>query len=121
MLKIIELSGIRFELTDDLRRYVEDKIGRLDRFAPRHARKSMTAEIRLSELKTKTDRNQCEVTLNLPDKELNATTVSTNMFAAVDLAEAKLKIQMTKYKDTHGGDKRDRRGILRRLRRLARR
>lgn len=117
MISHIDISGIHYEVSEDLKKYVTKKIGRLDRFVPRHARKTLKAEIRLTELKTKTDRNQCEITLHLPEQQLAAHDATINMFAAVDIVETKLKTQLKKYKDSHGGDKQDHRGFLRRLRR----
>ncbi len=117
MISHIDISGIHYEVSKDLKKYVSKKIGRLDRFVPRHARKTLKAEIRLTELKTKTDRNQCEITLHLPEQQIAAKEATINMFAAVDIVETKLKTQLKKYKDSHGGDKQDHRGFLRRLRR----
>lgn len=115
MISHIDISGIHYEVGEDLKKYITKKIGKLDKFAPRHARKSMTAEVRLTERKTKTDRHQCEITLHLPEKQIAAKEATINMFAAVDIVEEKLKSQLQKYKAVHGGDKRDRRGVLRRL------
>lgn len=115
MITQIEITGIQYEPNEDLKKYITKKIGKLDRFAPRHSRKSVTAEVRLRELKTKTDRNECEVILHLPNQQLVAKDSTVNMFAAVDIVETKLKNQLKKYKAQHGGDKQDHRGILRRL------
>lgn len=116
MITQIEVTGIHYEVGNDIKKYVTKKIGRLDRFVPRHARKSLKAEIRLEERKTKSDKNQCEVVLVLPDKKIIAAKDATiNMFAAVDIVEQKLKNQLKKYKAQHGGDRQDHHGKLRRL------
>lgn len=115
MITKIDITGIHYEPTEELKKYVIKKVSRLDRFAPRHARKNMTASVNLEERKTKTDRNQCEVILHMPDQPITAKEATINMFAAVDIVETKLKSQLKKYKATHGGDKQDHRGILRRL------
>lgn len=115
MISQIEVTGIHYEVGNDIKKYVTRKIGRLDRFVPRHARKAVVAEIRLEERKTKSDKNQCEVVLVLPDKRLTAKDATINMFAAVDIVEQKLKNQLKKYKAQHGGDNQDHHGKLRRM------
>lgn len=121
MISHIDVSGIHYEVSEDLKKYITKKVGKLDRFAPRHARKTMTAEVKLTELKTKSDRNECEIILHMPDQQIVAKEATVNMFAAIDIAETKVKAQLKKYKQTHGGDRQDHRGILRRLVRGTRR
>lgn len=120
MISRIEISGIHYEVSEDLKKYVTKKAGRLDRFVPRHARKSMHVEVKLSELKTKSDRNQCEFIVHLPEQQITAKQSTVNMFAAIDIVETKIKNQLRKYKASHGGDRQDHRGILRRFRRSRR-
>jgi putative sigma-54 modulation protein len=115
MISNIDISGIHYEVSNDLKKYVTKKIGKLDRFVPRHARKSMYVEVKLTELKTKSDRNQCEVIVHLPDQQVMAKEATVNMFAAIDIVETKVKNQLTKYKALHGGDRQDHRGVLRRI------
>ena len=116
MISQIEVTGIHYEVGSDIKKYVTKKVGRLDRFVPRHARKALTAEVRLEERKTKSDKNQCEVVLILPDKKtITAKDATINMFAAVDIVERKLKNQLKKYKAQHGGDHQDHHGKLRRM------
>jgi putative sigma-54 modulation protein len=115
MITKIDITGIRYEVSDELKKYLTKKISKLDRFAPRQARKNISASVNLEERKTKTDRNQCEVIIHLPDRQITAKEATINMFAAVDIVETKLKSQLKKYKATHGGDKQDHHGVLRRL------
>jgi putative sigma-54 modulation protein len=115
MISHIDISGIHYEVSEDLKRYVTKKIGKLDRLAPRHARKTLYAEVRLTERKTKSDRNQCEITLHLPEQQLTAKEATINMFAAVDIVETKLKNQLKKYKELHSTKKLARHGLLRKF------
>lgn len=115
MITQIDITGIRYEVSDELKKYLVKKISKLDRFVPRHARKMVTASVNLEERKTKTDKNQCEIILHLPDRKITAKEATINMFAAVDIVETKLKTQLKKYKATHGGDKQDRHGVLRKF------
>lgn len=115
MIAQIDITGIHYELGNDIKKYVNKKIGRLDRFVPRHARKSLKVEVLLEERKTKSDKNQCEVIMVLPEQRIAAKEATVNMFAAVDIVEQKLKNQLKKYKAQHGGDHQDHHGKLRRI------
>lgn len=115
MITHIDITGIHYEVSDDLKKYITKKIGKLDRFVSRHARKTIKADVRLTERKTKTDKNKCEIIIHLPEQQITAKEATINMFAAVDIVETKLKSQLKKYKGTRGGDKQDHRGKLRRL------
>lgn len=102
MISRIEKSGINLELEDDVKKYIDKKIGRLDRYMPRHARKSAHAEVKLRETNDKPgDKYQCEVILHVPGGPVTAKESTLNMFAAVDIVEAKLKNQLRKYKEAH--------------------
>lgn len=115
MISQIDITGIHYEAKDDIKKYVIKKIGRLDRFVPRHARSSLKVEVILQERKVKANRNECEVIVHLPDQKLTAKDSTVNMFAAVDIVENKLKNQLRKYKASHGGKKLDHHGTLRKL------
>ncbi len=118
MISRIDKSGINLELDGDLKKYIDRKIGRLDRYMPRHARKSVHVEVKLRETGNKAgDKYTCEVVLHLPGGQVAAKESTLNMFAAVDIVEAKLKNQLKKYKDAHIEHIRARRhGFLNRVR-----
>lgn len=115
MITNLSISSSHYEVQEDIKKYLTKKIGRIDRFVSRHARKSIKAEIKLTERKTKSDKYECEVILHLPEKRLTAKADTVNMFAAVDIVETKLKNQLKKYKASHGGDKQDHHSKLRRI------
>ncbi len=97
------LNGVHTELGDDIKKYVDRKIGRLDRFLSRHARESAHAEVYLKESKVKSKKqNTCEVVVKLPGETITVKETTINMFAAVDIVEAKLKNLLKKYNETHG-------------------
>ena len=106
MIKEFEISGVHMELEDDIKRYVRKKIGGLEKYIPRHARKSAHVEVRLKEgkIKTRVERT-CEVVIHLPREVLAVSETTINMFAAVDIAEEKLKNLLHKYKEKHDGPK----------------
>ena len=106
MIQKFELKGVHTTIDESLRKYVEKKIGRLDKYLPRAHRDSVHAVVELKEAKAK-DKKQytCAVTMHLPHGDLNATESTQNMYAAIDIVEAKLKQQIQKYKDSHANGK----------------
>lgn len=104
MIQSIAISGVKYSPDEQTKRYVVKKIGRLDRFLPRHARKSATAEVILKEVnRDHGNKYEAEIILNVPDKRLTASDSTINMLAAVDIVEQKLANQLKKYKDKHVG------------------
>lgn len=104
MIQSISISGVKYDVDANTKRYVMKKIGRLDRFLPRHARKSVTAEVKLKEVnRDHGNKYEAEIILNVPDKQLTAKDSTVNMLAAVDIVEAKIVNQLRKYKDMHVG------------------
>ena len=117
MIKPIEITGMKYDLDETTKKYVNKKIGRLDRYLPRHARKSVTAEVKLRQVnRDHGNKYEVEVVLSVPDKMLTATDSTGNMLAAVDIVEAKIVAQLRKYKQVtiaHVG----RRGVMSRFKR----
>ena len=103
----IEQSAKGFVPDEKLNDYVVKKIGRLDRFVGRHARRSAHAEVRLEESKKSGKKScQCEVVLHLPNDILTAKEATINIYAAVDIIEEKLKMQLKKYHEIHTSHRR---------------
>ena len=99
MIASIEMTGIKYDLDDTTRKYVQKKIGRLDRYLPRRARASVTAEVKLKQVNLDHgNKYEVEVVLNVPDKVIMAKDSTVNMLAAVDIVEAKIVTQLRKYK-----------------------
>ena len=117
MINAISITGVKFDLDETTKKYVIKKIGRLDRYLPRHARKSAKAEVKLKEInKDHGNKYEAEVILYVPEKILTAKDSTVNILAALDIVEAKLATQLHKYKETtipHVG----RRGVMARFKR----
>ena len=117
MIESIDISSKRYEVDETTIKYVLKKIGRLDRYLPRHARKTATADVRLSQINgDHGNKYEAEVILNIPDKRITVTDSTVNMLAAIDIIEAKLVTQLRKYKEAnipHIGQ----RGVLSRFKR----
>lgn len=123
MISHIDIAGINIELGDDIKKYIGQKVGKLDRYLPKSARESAHAEVKLRQTNSKLgNKYECEVIMHLPSGQVQATEATLNMFAAVDIVEQKLKNQLTKYKQAHIAHiKEQRPSLLKRLRGYLRR
>jgi len=102
MIAKMEIDAIHGEVTDEVKKYVQKKIGKLDKYMPRHARESAHAEVKLILAKAKEKRLlTCEVILFLPHDVITTKETTMNMFASIDIVETKLKNQLKKYKEKH--------------------
>lgn len=103
MITHIDITGVgNYTPDDSTKKYIKKKIGGLDRLAPRHARKSMHAEVKLAEVnRDNGNKYEVEVVVSVPDKRLNSKDSTMNVLAAVDIVEAKLAAQLRKYKEEH--------------------
>lgn len=118
MIQSIAITGVKYDIDETTMKYVSRKIGRLDRFLPRHARKSVTAEVKLKEVnRDHGNKFEAEVILHVPDKQLTAKDSTVNMISAVDIVEAKIASQLRKYKDLHVGHTGKKRAVLSKFKR----
>lgn len=117
MIKKLEIGGVHMSVGNDLRKYVNKKIGGLEKYIPRSARESVHVEVKLKEGKAK-DKNArtAEVIIHLPQEVITISETTVNIYAAVDIVEEKLKHQLHKYKEMHDAPRLHRR-LLAKLRR----
>lgn len=102
MLKL-EINGVHTKVDDDLKKYINKKIGSMDRYMNAKVRESAMGEVFIKEKKIKTKKEcTCEVVLKLPKETITTKETTMNVYAAVDIVETKLKNQLKKYKDKHG-------------------
>ncbi len=95
----LDIDGLSALENKDIEKYVTKKISALDKYVPRHARKSAHAEVKLKEVGSKAKKEYfCEVVLHLPNENITAKEATMNIFAAVDIVVEKLKSQLRKYK-----------------------
>jgi len=102
MLKI-QVNGVHDVVGEDVLKYVTKKISKLDKYIPRSARQSAHAEIFLKESNNKSDKKQCtcEAVMHLPKDMFAVEETTINIYAAIDIVEAKLINQLKKYKQKH--------------------
>ncbi len=99
MIRDLTITGVKYDLTDTTKKYVEKKIGALDKYLPRHARKSVSAKVKIEQIDNPGgNKYEVDVVINVPDKVITAKDSTMNVLAAVDIVEAKLNGQLRKYK-----------------------
>lgn len=74
MIAKVDITGVGAYSPDDAtKKYINKKIGKLDRLAPRHARKSIHAEVKIAEVnRDKGNKYEVEVILTVPDRQMTA-------------------------------------------------
>lgn len=99
MIASIDITGIKYDVNERTKKYIVSKVGKLDKYVPMHARKSMAADVKLREVnRDHGNKYEVEVILQVPEKVITAKDSTLNMLAAVDIVEAKLIAQLRKYK-----------------------
>ncbi|CAN5351188.1 hypothetical protein BH09PAT4_BH09PAT4_03850 [soil metagenome] len=110
MVQKFEMSATHLELDDRLKKYITRKLGNIDKYLSKHIRPSAHLEVRLKEHKSKGQKQSvCDVTLYLPHDTIKIRESTQNIFASVDIVEAKLKQQVRRYKESRTDGKRRRR------------
>ncbi len=101
MIASIDITGIKYDVNEKTQRYVLEKVGKLDKYVPGHARKTLTADVKLRQVnRDHGNKYEAEVILHVPEKTITAKDSTLNMMAAVDIVEAKLIAQLKKYKSS---------------------
>lgn len=96
----IQLSSRKYEIDDNLRKYVKKKLGRLDRYMPRsHKAIGMSVEIFRDPSGKEDNRYKVKAILEVPGPDIVAETATINPHSAIDIVEQKLRLQIRKYKD----------------------
>ncbi len=117
MIATIDITGVRYTPDEITKRYVRRKIGTLDRYLSRHARKTAQIEVKLKQVdRAHGNKYECDVIMYVPDQTLTAKDTTLNMLAAIDIVEEKMRTQLKKYHDERT-DHKGKHNILGRLKR----
>jgi ribosomal subunit interface protein len=100
MIEKIEINSKGYKVEEPLRKYVGKRLGKLDRYLPRQAKKNVILKVGVSEIgKGKTDKYEITAAMETTGgKVMAARDECSNVFAGVDLVEAKLTGQIRRYK-----------------------
>ena len=100
MIEKIEVSGNGFKVEESFRKYTEKRLGKLDRYLPRGSKKDVVAKVVVTEIgKAKAEKYEISAAMEIPGgKVIAARDECSNVFAGIDLVEAKLAGQIRRYK-----------------------
>lgn len=98
-----DVSGRNFEADEKLHEYIDEKLGGLEKYVPRWARNGVRGTVVLEDDPSGREDNRyvCEAFLEVKGERLMSREGTINMYAAIDIVEAKLKAQLVKYKEKH--------------------
>lgn len=98
----LAITSQHYDVTTDVERYLAKKLGKLGRYVPSDSKTDLHATVHLVEHPANsTNKYSCEVIIRLKHEEIVAKESTINMFAAIDIVEAKLHNQIRKYKEKH--------------------
>lgn len=100
MIDKIDISGNKYKVEEGFRKYATKRIGKLDRYLPRGSKKDVVAKIVVSETnRSHGNKYNISVAMEIPGgKVLAAKDDCSNVFAGIDILEAKLTGQIRRYK-----------------------
>ena len=100
MIDKIELSGNNYKISDSFHKYATKRIGKLDRYLPRGNKKDVIAKVIITEVdRAHNNKYEISVTMEIPGgKVITAKDECSNVFAGIDIIEAKLKGQIRRFK-----------------------
>ena len=100
MIEKIDISGSNFKVEEGFKKYVEKRIGKLDRYLPRQHRKDVVAKVVVTQVdRDHGNKYEISASMNIPGgKVLAAKDEASNIFAGIDIIEAKLTGQIRRYK-----------------------
>jgi ribosomal subunit interface protein len=103
MIAKFDLKGVHTNIDEGLQKYATRKLATLDKYLPKHHRDAVHAIVELKQAAKVKDQSKytCAVTLHLPRGTINVAESTMNMYAAIDIVETKLKIQIKRYKESH--------------------
>jgi putative sigma-54 modulation protein len=98
-----DVAARNFEVDNKMRDYVDEKIGGLEKYLPRQVRESASCAVTLEDDPNGREDNRyvCEAVLTVEGTTLVSQEGTVNIYAAVDIVEAKLKAQLSTYKEKH--------------------
>ena len=100
MIDKIELSGSNYKSSDNFQKYSTKHIGKLDRYLPRVNRKDVVTKIVVTEVdRDHGNKYEISAAMEIPGgKVIAAKDECSNIFAGIDIIEAKLTAQIRRYK-----------------------
>ena len=100
MIEKIDVTGNDYKIDESLKKYVEKRLGKLDKYLPKKAKKDVICKVVVEGIgRAKGDKYEISAAMELTGgKVIAARDECSNVFTGVDLVEAKLLGQIRRYK-----------------------
>lgn len=100
MISNIDISGHNYKVSDSFKKYTTKRLGKLDRFLPRGHKKDIIMKIIVSEIgHPHGNKYEISAAMEIPGgKVITTKDECSNVFAGIDIIEAKLKGQVRRFK-----------------------
>lgn len=100
MIDKIDITGNGYKVDGTFKKYVSKRLGKLDRYLPRGSKKDVVCKVVVTETgKKNNEKYDISAAMEIPGgKVMAAKDECSNLFAGVDLVEAKLMGQIRRYK-----------------------
>jgi ribosomal subunit interface protein len=98
-----EVAARNYEVDSKMRDYVEEKIGGLEKYLPRQVRNTASCNVTLEDDPSGREDNRfvCDAVMTVEGAKMVSREGTVNIYAAVDIVEAKLKAQLSTYKEKY--------------------
>ncbi len=100
MINKIEITGSNYKLSENFQKYATKRIGKLDRYLPKGSKKDVVAKVVVTEV-NREHGNKFEISAAMEivgGKVIASKDECSNIFAGIDIIEAKLMGQIRRYK-----------------------
>ncbi|MBQ6510794.1 ribosome-associated translation inhibitor RaiA [Candidatus Saccharibacteria bacterium] len=100
MINKIEITGSNYKLSENFQKYATKRIGKLDRYLPKGSKKDVIAKVVVTEV-NREHGNKFEISAAMEivgGKVIASKDECSNIFAGIDIIEAKLMGQIRRYK-----------------------
>lgn len=100
MIEKIDITGSNYKVEESFKKYAEKRIGKLDRYLPKGSKKDVVVKIVATEVnRDHGNKYEISVAMEIPGgKVIAAKDECSNVFAGIDIVEAKLTGQIRRYK-----------------------
>ena len=100
MIENIDISGSNYKVEESFQKYVHKRIGKLDRYLPRQNRKDVGAKVVVTQVnRDHGNKYELSVAMEIPGgKVISAKDECSNLYAGIDIVEAKLTGQIRRFK-----------------------
>ncbi|MDR2063979.1 MAG: ribosome-associated translation inhibitor RaiA [Candidatus Nomurabacteria bacterium] len=99
MITNIEKTGVKYDIDETISRYIDKRLGRLDKFLPRSHRKNAILKVVIKQVnRSHGNKYELDAELNAHGKIINAKDEAGNVLAGIDIVEAKFLVQIRKFK-----------------------